>query len=696
MRIRNKLLFLLVALALVPLVVSSWLDYRALRDLGDALAGQGAERAIALTRANLEQVADDYARLAAAHRQRIETMVVAQADYAALLTATATPRGRGTSLDATALDTQAALTERPLADGSGRGAGVAVSFAHAAFFDALAAPDERPELAARYGALGDFMRRLHGDGTFAFWQYAAFERGLHLVYPGHASLPPGFDPRRRPWYEAAREADGPTWAAPHADATTGQTMLTVAHRIETPDGDLAGVTAIDVPVGAVMRALALPANLREGAEFLLVLETAGGRWRVLARRDPTAGTAAWDEPVALPDIAPDGPDGAALVRAMSGSGDGTLRAPHEGVDTFWVHRRLDDDTLLVMLVPVRLAVAPALAGADLAVQTTRRQIAELARLAVVAVLVVVVIAVVVSRSVVTPLTELEAAVRKVARGHFDTRVKVDTRDEIGRLGVAFNRMVPRLAGFTRLSRSMALAREVQQNLLPLAAPARPGLDVAGRSVYCDQTGGDYYDFLELDRLRPGLTGIAVGDVAGHGISSALIMATVRALLHGVSDRGDATPAVVLGTVNRHLARDAHGGRFMTLFYLTIDITAGSLAYASAGHDAAIVYDPATGSFGELAGSDIPLGIEADWRFTDAAEPLPAAGTIIVLATDGVWETRAPDGDFFGKARLKETIAAHSGGSAADLCDAILDRLEAFRGDAEQRDDVTLIALRIAA
>lgn len=687
MMIRNKLLVLLLALALAPLLISSWLDSRAVRDLGERLAQQGADQAIALTRANLEQLADDYARLTKAQKARVETTVLAQAAYARLLATLAQPRGLNGTRHADALDADGGLTPRP--------GGVAVNFEHAALFDELVPGPARVTLAQRYGALGEAMRHLAGDNDFVYWQYAAFETGLHLVYPGHGDVPENYDPRLRPWYRHGLATPGLSWARPHADATTGQTMLTATHEVTGPDGETIGVTAVDVPVGRIVEALSLPEGLRAGAEFVLVAERRQARpeWFVLARREAGATTKAWNEPITLPTLAPDGPDGPKLVAAMSRAGDGTIRASHAGVDTFWVHRRLDDDTLLVLLVPVALAVAPALEAADMAAATTGRQLAELGRVAGIAVLAVFAIALVASRSVVRPLTELEAAVRRIARGDFDARVHVATSDEIGRLGVAFNRMVPRLAAFTQMSRSMALAREVQQKLLPQSAPARPRLDIAGRSVYCDQTGGDYFDFLAQDHIRNGLTTVAIGDVAGHGIPSALLMATVRALLHGVSD-DDLRPAAMLDAINGHLVKDTHGGRFMTLFLAQADIEADTLTYASAGHDAALLYEPGVATFVELDGADIPLGIEAGWRFSDTVRTLPARGAIIVLGTDGLWEMRNDRGEFFGKDRLQKTVAANAEQDAHRICAGVFAALEEFRGEAPQRDDVTLIVVRI--
>jgi len=138
-----------------------------------------------------------------------------------------------------------------------------------------------------------------------------------------------------------------------------------------------------------------------------------------------------------------------------------------------------------------------------------------------------------------------------------------------------------------IKQSLDLAREVQQNLLPHKNPQMEGLDIAGRSIYCDETGGDYYDFIISDTGENGKLAIAIGDVSGHGISSALLMATVRSSLRQrLSQPGSA--GGIISDVNRQLAQDVEdSGQFMTLFYLMIDPTKKHLHWVRAGHDPAI-------------------------------------------------------------------------------------------------------------
>jgi sigma-B regulation protein RsbU (phosphoserine phosphatase) len=145
-------------------------------------------------------------------------------------------------------------------------------------------------------------------------------------------------------------------------------------------------------------------------------------------------------------------------------------------------------------------------------------------------------------------------------------------------------------------------------------PRVPGIDIAGQSIYCDETGGDYYDFLDVDRLNGYQLGIAVGDVSGHGIQAALLMATVRAFLKSRVKQGGSLTDVI-ADINRLVAEDAsETGQFMTLFYAEIEPHGKALHWVRAGHDPALLYSPDGDTFEELKGKGIALGIDGGSKY----------------------------------------------------------------------------------
>jgi sigma-B regulation protein RsbU (phosphoserine phosphatase) len=291
------------------------------------------------------------------------------------------------------------------------------------------------------------------------------------------------------------------------------------------------------------------------------------------------------------------------------------------------------------------------------------------------------------------VAELARAARRIAAGDLEARASVASRDELGELGRAFNEMVPQLADRLRLRESLNLAMEVQQRLLPAGAPEIPGLDIAGRSIYCDETGGDYYDFLEMTKLDAGRLGVVVGDVTGHGIAAALLMATARALLRSRTDEAG-NLARMISEVNRHLVADTGSARFMTLVYLVIDVPQRRLRWVCAGHDAPISYNQAADSFGELSGAGIPLGIEREWAYEEYTQEAPPDGCVVVIGTDGIWEARNPAGEMFGKDALRRVIRENARRSAEEISTAITEALRTFCGTHPQEDDVTLVVLKL--
>src|SRR5947209_12687176 len=240
-------------------------------------------------------------------------------------------------------------------------------------------------------------------------------------------------------------------------------------------------------------------------------------------------------------------------------------------------------------------------------------------------------------------------------------------------------MIADLRDRLRLRHSLGVAMEVQQRLLPAGAPEVRGLDVAGHSTYCDETGGDYYDFLVLDKAAPDVVLVALGDVMGHGVAAALVMAGVRAVLR---DRAAAAGGLadLMGRLNRLISADHKGERFMTMHLSVIDGTTHTMRWVSAGHDPAIVYDPAADRFEEVGEGELPLGVMDETDYAEHTHGPLSPGQVVLVGTDGVWEMPDAKGEQFGKDRLRDAIRESAGKSAEEISATLRDRLAAFRGD----------------
>ncbi len=247
---------------------------------------------------------------------------------------------------------------------------------------------------------------------------------------------------------------------------------------------------------------------------------------------------------------------------------------------------------------------------------------------------------------------------------------------------------------TEHKKALALAGEVQKSLLPQDKPRVQGLDIAGRNVSCDEIGGDYFDFLWRQDSNKGPFGVVVGDISGHGVDSALLMTTARAFLRMRASQPGSISDIITA-MNQHLAQDVlDTGRFMTLFYLSIDPQKKRLDWVRAGHDPALIYDANEDTFEELKGSGVALGVTEGFSYTENHREGLKNGQIIAVGTDGIWEALNGNNEMFGKERLRQIISTHAKAGAAEILDAVYNELNAFTLGQKSEDDITLVIVKI--
>jgi phosphoserine phosphatase RsbU/P len=247
---------------------------------------------------------------------------------------------------------------------------------------------------------------------------------------------------------------------------------------------------------------------------------------------------------------------------------------------------------------------------------------------------------------------------------------------------------------TEHKKALALAAEVQKSLLPQGTPMVKGLDIAGKNVSCDEIGGDYFDFIWRLDSKKGPFSVVVGDISGHGVDSALLMTTARAFLRMRASQ-PGTMSEIITAMNRHLTRDIlESGRFMTLFYLTIDPDKNHIDWVRAGHDPAIIYDPVRDEFEELKGSGIALGLNDAFDYEENFRHNLTNGQIIAIGTDGIWEAVNKEGEMFGKARFRDIIRNHANAAASDILNAVYSELNQYTRGQRSEDDITLVVIKI--
>ena len=245
-----------------------------------------------------------------------------------------------------------------------------------------------------------------------------------------------------------------------------------------------------------------------------------------------------------------------------------------------------------------------------------------------------------------------------------------------------------------LRQSLALAKEFQQRLLPASIPQLPGYDIYVQSSYCQEAGGDYYDFFPLPQnTGPGLA-FAVGDVSGHNVGAALLMALTKGVLQNEAEHNLLAADQLLQTLNRQLLRSATDSSFLTLFFGRIDADRNCLHWNSAGHGPVFCYCHSQDCIVELPPNDIPLGIAASARYRNPPPLQLHPGDILLVGTDGLWEARNPQGEMFSSDRLRQIIASHREKDAASIYQLVMQKIAAFRNQQSAEDDMTLLVIKV--
>jgi sigma-B regulation protein RsbU (phosphoserine phosphatase) len=155
-------------------------------------------------------------------------------------------------------------------------------------------------------------------------------------------------------------------------------------------------------------------------------------------------------------------------------------------------------------------------------------------------------------------------------------------------------------------------------------------------------------------------------------------------------------AQIVTEMNRHLARDVtDSGHFMTLAFVRFDRASRSLRWVTAGHPPALIYDPAADRFRELKGQGLPLGVDDQYRYEEHLDADIAAGQVIAIGTDGIWESFDHQRNFYGVERFRDVIRRHAALGARDILEAVYTDIRTFTRGARQEDDITLVVAKVA-
>ena len=302
-----------------------------------------------------------------------------------------------------------------------------------------------------------------------------------------------------------------------------------------------------------------------------------------------------------------------------------------------------------------------------------------------------------------PLTQLATSAGEVAKGNFNAPLpEIHTQDEIYQLRQSFGHMQQSLASYVdelktttaqkaAIENELNIAHNIQMAMLPKIFPPYPerqDIDIYGTLTPARAVGGDLFDFY----IREEKLHFCIGDVSGKGIPAALVMAMTRAMFRTVSAH-EREPHRIVTALNKAMSEGNDSNFFVTLFVGVLDLHTGLLHYCNAGHDVPLLVGR---EVGKLPGdSNIPIGLMADWEYTCQEVDIDA-GTTIFLYTDGLNEAENSDQKQFGEERmlavasqLLQSRQYHPQEIIAHMTTAV----HTFIGDAEQSDDLTMLAVQ---
>ena len=686
MKIGPKLAICFVGMVLVPLLVTAWIYARSSEELGRDMADRGKQllttritedlnRARDLSIATLNQTKKELLDETVRNAAEVTRLLVIEPDEALAAGALTNPFAQQVAED---------LVSGPnLSRGNVR-------------FENDVDSDAASRILAQLDGLGDVARTSHLRNKNAVRASSlALEAGVTVWFPGGSRIEAS-DLRERDWYLTTLEQLTPQWFA--SDDKRFQEIFAVTPLV-TSDGQVAGVLRTVVPVQKLLDSTVPMASIPTNASaYLIVVPDDHPNLfpHVIASLSPESIN--WTASDGIEPLDFEGDDAwLKLLSDMRSGVDGlefVTRGTSEEVWSFKPLGKVVGGELHFAVAQPQSVVTVAELQADVAVGTAiSAQVRNIAIVALVAGVIAIFVALAAARTLTGPIRQLHQAAKKLADGDFSVRVENTSKDEIGELSSNFNAMVPALEDRLKVKRDLDMAREIQQFLVERAAPSLDGFDIAGQTIYCDETGGDYQDFIDVYDGKNNVTGLAavIGDVTGHGVGAALLMAAARSSLRAHMHH-EKNVGKLLDAMNKDLSADSSGGRFLTMFFALLKPGSGTFSWISAGHEVALIFDPETDKFTELDGDGIPLGVDATWSYTSANADIPKGGLLIAY-TDGIREAKNGTGERYGMDRLKESIrATHARGSYA-ISEQIIADWRTHCGDTSQDDDVSLMVIK---
>ncbi len=704
MKIRSKLLLLLLLVSILPLLAVQLNGLDSLRLLADNIGGEVRHELVQKSSVELKRLVEDHARVLAKQRKIVELNL----------------RQLSAELSLWIQDREAyTLPEVLLYSGlrneesekirlfkkyspkswSGMHRNLRINFSTLRYTPGPASFADIIPTESMSAVLPLFKNIEMNNPELNLWIRAEFLSGESLSYPALS-----FTNKMHSGVSTVNIGSEINWSPPRKDIVTGKTVLTASVSIISKDGSNIGVISTDVPLDTLLHGYNhLNVFSHNIFSVLAKVETGteGNKKVMVVAKELPAGNDhsmmkmnMWMPSINQEQLVSSGSTTFDKFRTLLEQGkSGVVSMPYKDVESIWAFSAPDKSGVaLILILPHSDVVDPAQKAEASIHASINAQLKGLVYILVCVVLLVTLLAFFMSRRFTKSILILAEGVKRISSGDFTAHVEVATADEVGELADNFNNMVPSLREHIEIKSALDVAMEVQTNLLPQKSPIIDAFDIHGESRYCDELGGDYFDYIKPYGDNDSIC-FAVGDVSGHGIQSAMLMGSARGYLRARMIN-DGELGKIMTDVNRLIASDTYKtGQFMTMMMVELEPKTKRLRWVRAGHEPALIFDPITGDFIELIGDGLALGIMDETSYGESQYDDFRSGQILILGTDGIWEASNEDGEFFGKQRLRDVIAIGKDNPAIEIVNSVLDAVQKFTGKKPQEDDLTIVVIK---
>lgn len=533
--------------------------------------------------------------------------------------------------------------------------------------------------------------------------YVATESGLLISYDpdsGRAESP-WYDYKSKGWYQQVKEEQRPLFTNVYKGAYDWGIMTTCAAPFYNADGSFAGVVGIDLRLEDIHNQL-IDVDISENA-FAYVLDSQGS---IIAGPDVDYDSDGFQN---MKELHPSEEFAKAAQDMLSGDSNVV-----EVNEMFYAYAQMEwVEWILVIEVPKEDVIKPLVKmqsmiekDMETAVSRIEKQITItlVLLMAVIAFCILLILGTSVrfTQRLVKPIWDMKDQVRVMSEGNLEAKVEVQTEDEIGELARGFNHMATSLKDYIseikrvtadkeRISAELNVAAQIQSSMLPSVFPPYPErkeFDIYATMTPAKEVGGDFYDFFFVDEDHLALV---MADVSGKGVPAALFMVITKTLINDYS-LIDGNPATVFTEVNRRLCESNDNCLFVTAWIGIIEISTGNVMFTNAGHNPPLLARKG-GSYEYLrVRSGLVLAGMEDTRYKSSSFELQP-GDALFLYTDGVTEAVNTSMELYGEERLKHLLNQETVKGPEELLDSVRADLADFVGEADQFDDITMLAFQ---